>query len=483
MGHYDEFVFRRLLDEVYLLLDFVSGRPDKSITELTDIHVPTDEPPPAEAKTPADGTTPRASPADIITHISTLRFPPDQYQRLTPKNAAFLLLVKDRLNRMASPAIGMTVAFTSMVVGSPREPSSVAAATSVRKAPSSRLALAAEAYPGLISAARWLRWNIVGGISFMLLLTLVTAYTSGVVSFGRALLERLDELDRSRAVIAESIKSIENAKSAEPAPRPDVGAAACIGKCTPDLSAVVFRLCDRPAMLHWRLDQAKVQLPETKDPRSGASNPIPVFENPVQRQVCDEQAAADVKRQRAFRDLIEFEHRFLFVYERPLSVLTEPVQHLLSLTGPEKIAADAPNASARAAQPFESPQWVATVLAALGNYFLPMCFTLLGTGVSIVRDIYEKVRESTLAPRDTPLSFGRLALGMVAGAAIGLFYSPTQVPLQGSNGLTGSLTLSSQGLAFLAGYGVDSVFAVFDALLRRIAASARPPEPSAAKPA
>jgi hypothetical protein len=125
--------------------------------------------------------------------------------------------------------------------------------------------------------------------------------------------------------------------------------------------------------------------------------------------------------------------------------------------------------------PTDSPQVVAAILSAFGTYMLSMCFTLLGAGVSILRDVYDKVRDSTLSPRDLPLAWGRLALGLVAGAAIGLFYSPSQIPLQGGGGLTGSLTLSAQGLAFLAGYGVDSVFAVFDGLLRRLSVAAQAP--------
>src|SRR4051812_43394745 len=89
-GQYDEFVFRRLLDEVYLLLDFVSGRQDKSLDDLKGIDIP-GEPGPTTA-------------AQVIAHICTLRYPPRDLPSVTARNAGFLLIVKDRLNRMASPA-------------------------------------------------------------------------------------------------------------------------------------------------------------------------------------------------------------------------------------------------------------------------------------------------------------------------------------------------------------------------------------------
>jgi hypothetical protein len=445
---YDEFVFRRLLDEVYLLMDFVSGRPDKSITALTGIRVPTS----ATANPGADAAT---TTDDIITHISTLRFPPPQMQPLTARNAAFLLIVKDRLNRMASPAIGLTIAFTAMVVGSVREPASGMPEKPLGKRASTRLSLAAEAYPGLIRPANTLRRIIIGGITMMLLLTVFTAYTSGVASFGRSLLDRVDETIRARAVIAEAIKAIENAKSSETTQRQDIGTAACsAGKCTPDLSAVVFRLCERPKVLLWRFQEAHVQLPQGDNAQAGA---IDIFENATQRQVCDQMKEAEQNIASAYRDVIRFKNGHLAVYASPITFAASFFTDRFVIP------------------PDESTIWIASVLSALSSYVLPMCFTLLGTGVSIVRDIYDKVHESTLAPRDIPLSFGRLALGMVAGAAIGLFYSPSQVPLQGAGGLTGSLTLSAQGLAFLAGYGVDSVFAVFDGLLRRLSAAAQQP--------
>jgi len=50
----------------------------------------------------------------------------------------------------------------------------------------------------------------------------------------------------------------------------------------------------------------------------------------------------------------------------------------------------------------------------------------------------------------------RVASGVVVGAVIGLF-----------NGLSSQLTPSPVALAFLAGYGVEAVFAMFDGLIAR----------------
>src|SRR5260221_3528651 len=176
---YSGFVFQRLLDEVYLLMDYVSGRPDKSIVDLQDIQLP--------GAAPAD----KIAADDIITHISQLRFPPPDSRPINARNAAFLLLVKDKLNRLARPAIGMTIAYTAMVVGSVHEPVD---GERPRKRAMTRRALAAESYPGLIRSAMWLRYSLIAGIAALLVLTAFTAYTSGVAAFGKAMLDRLDDM-------------------------------------------------------------------------------------------------------------------------------------------------------------------------------------------------------------------------------------------------------------------------------------------------
>jgi hypothetical protein len=417
---HDQFIFRRMLNEVYLLMDFVSGRHDKSLTSLSGVRIPGQD----SALTTAD---------EIITHISTLRFPPEEFRPLTARNAAFLLIVKDQLNRIAKPAIGVTVAFTAMVVGSDREPHPDG--TPRRRKDGTRQSLAAEAYPSLIRSALRMRRITIGAIALMLLLTVFTVYTSGVVSFGRSLIQRVEEVNRSAQATAESIKSIEMARGGER--ESDLATVRSASRSSG--SAGFVRFCERPKLIRLQGD-------------------VMLFDDAQQRQVCDQLEDVTHKQALAYRDLGDFDNRQLYPYTLVGSFFSE-VRVLLRPNGsdykPREVAHET----------------IAAILAVLGNYVLPMCFTLLGTGVSILRDIYTKMRDSTLAPRDMPLGFGRLALGMAAGAAIGLFFSPSNAPLSSASGLSGSLTLSAQGLAFLAGYGVDSVFAAFDGMLRRIAAA------------
>jgi hypothetical protein len=79
-----------------------------------------------------------------------------------------------------------------------------------------------------------------------------------------------------------------------------------------------------------------------------------------------------------------------------------------------------------------------------------------------------RIRQSLLSPRDLHLTAQQLALGTIIGACISLFIA---VPGQGAPGgaaLLGPVALSSSAIAFVAGFGVDSVFQALDALIRRI---------------
>jgi hypothetical protein len=56
---------------------------------------------------------------------------------------------------------------------------------------------------------------------------------------------------------------------------------------------------------------------------------------------------------------------------------------------------------------------------------------------------------------------------MVAGVAVGLFFSPSTAPETGGagNSLAGNLTMTASGLGFLAGYGSQAFFSMLDSLL------------------
>ena len=55
--------------------------------------------------------------------------------------------------------------------------------------------------------------------------------------------------------------------------------------------------------------------------------------------------------------------------------------------------------------------------------------------------------------------------GLVAGIAVGLFLSPSSVPLQGAGGVSGQMTLTASALGIRAGYASYSFFRFLDNII------------------
>jgi hypothetical protein len=103
----------------------------------------------------------------------------------------------------------------------------------------------------------------------------------------------------------------------------------------------------------------------------------------------------------------------------------------------------------------------ATVLVqVLATSVLPLFYGLLGAGVAVVRNIWSKMRDSLLSPRDPTLALGQMAQGAVVGACIGLFITPS--------GAAPLVTLTPSALSFIAGFGVEGVFVMLESVIKRV---------------
>ena len=154
---YEELVYRQDLNEVFLLLDFISGRPDKRLSDLDN-----------KIAGPRNGDKLRS--AEIIARVSKMRYPSHAQNGERAKEAAFLLEVKDWLNWMAYPARGLTIAYTTMFSESRtgfgytlwQRISSVfdgqrRQSLSPEETRSSRVGMAHLAFPGLIAHSAYFR--------------------------------------------------------------------------------------------------------------------------------------------------------------------------------------------------------------------------------------------------------------------------------------------------------------------------------------
>ena len=481
-----DFIFSRELAEVYLLLDHLSGRSDKSLASAI-----------------GDGEDRVGS--DWIEKICEIGWPPKGTSVEQAAQAATLLLAKDRLNAAAKPANGASIAFTllvagdddaaatpskhagglfSWVIGRVRTTAAPPAPIMASGAPTntlpsgggsngaggsasqpggnwsgqppSRLSLARRAYPGLVSRARQFNWQIKSIIFLLLFWLIFTCGLSWNIAAGRAILARLDAIETSKAGILRRIAAAElapellaarlmpdasassNAEAAPPAP----GSRAAPDSSVLSKSLPVVRYCDRPRLL-----------PPAPNAPKGVV--IQQFDNPTERQLCDELNDNSIANRNSREDLAD--------WLAPWGLLKFPshvicgAEHCLKNANGE-VSDDS----------IDEHQWAAVMVEVLSTAVLPLCYGFLGAGAAVVRNIWGKMKDSLLSPRDLTLSLGQLALGAVIGACIGLFIAPSGVGSQGNAALTGTVTLTPSALSFIAGFGVEGVFIALESLIKRV---------------
>ncbi|MDQ1080028.1 hypothetical protein [Pseudoroseomonas cervicalis] len=433
--------FARLLDEIYLLLDFIATRNDHGL-ECLEAKIP------MEGGSAAGGTGTRQQ---VLQRIAELQFPPPARPGRDAADVAFLMLVKDRLAQQARPANGMTIAFTEMVLMGSR--SSVIAGQAPGRAgllPSShRPGLARNAYPELRSYAWWTKWIWRVCIGLLMALALWTAWLTMHVEAGRILLDRLATATRSYQTAAQAVAAADRPVTATIAgvPPPAVQPVAD-GLIQPLQPPYHLGFCDRALRLQALPRQDAAYFPN-----------LPVFENAMQRSLCSPLWDADREINSARARLVTFIAPSL------------PRLDFITLRDESSAKTDS-----------REQEWRADDIARLlSRHMLPLAFAVLGAGVSILRDFTQRMHASVLAPRDLPMAFSRLALGIAAGLAMGLFQSDLGVVPE-LGGITAPAAArggwTQHGLAFLAGYGLDAVFSFLDDQLRRLRRSTDPAQGS-----
>ncbi len=503
-----DFIFVRELAEVYLLLDHISGRWDKPLDADADA---------------------------LIGAICAIGWPPAGQQPDAAQQAATLLRAKDRLNALARPASGATIAFTLLVVGeedprrrprrwwrrwwpgNPRLKELCAAAWRGRGAaadpaplpdvqdapaaprnlvppftsstgqpdliapgcgftrPPTRMSLARTAFPGLIGPAGHFNRGIWRIVLFLVLWMVLTCVLSWDITAGNVVLTHLDTLRTQQAELARKISA---AEAADELARRTSHANGGGNDAAP------LRFCD----------PLRESLPRP-------------YRTVEEQQLCTEKERLDNER------LVT--QRNLQVWLRPWAKLygLEPVAPAAgagvgpgagSGRGPGSSAGTGPGSasspgtgsrpgSASNPGPGSSPGLglagpVAAAVRAsgladryggdeeparvlthvIGCAVLPLCYGILGAGAAAVRNLWAKLRESLLMPRDYTLALGQLALGATIGACIGLFVNPSGAAPGADAALATSWTLSGSALSFIAGFGVEGVFLALEAFVRRV---------------
>jgi len=91
-------------------------------------------------------------------------------------------------------------------------------------------------------------------------------------------------------------------------------------------------------------------------------------------------------------------------------------------------------------------------LGVIGSSILPIILGLMCACAYVVRLISDQIKESTFSTTSPIRHLVRVALGGLAGVAIGF------------GGVANGVSLSPSALAFIAGYAVEPVFATFDSI-------------------
>ena len=434
-----------VINEIRMLLDFVTGSP---VQTLKDLAIPDPNLPP-----PTGDTDPvLMKNAAVLNRLNDLELKAANGGVLTSAERTFLQLLRDALGAMVRPATGLTIAYSAMVVGNQRAPYA-----------QSRAMRAQQAYASLAGPALRHRWAQRLLLCIALCVTVGAVWESARVALGRSLLQSVQSLHIQQAALSDEMTKLLEAgrQTGFTPPVPP-------GKLTLPVP-VVLRLCDWPRVIAWKLHAL-----DADDYRMDATHDATVYQTPAQQSLCDRDIILAADFRIAHDGLIRFASDWVSMISPgggfPSRATPAPRRQLAELTG----ASAAPLMSGAGQQVVADDETdvdftVGPSLLVLGNYVLPIIFALLGATVYVILDFYSKIRDSLLSPRDAVLSWIRLVLGMVLGACVGLFFSgsnPAAVP--SGAGLGDAITLSASGLAFIAGFGVEGVFGMLDSLVRRI---------------
>ena len=467
----EEELFLRDLSEVHLLIDFISGRGDKSLAGLSDI-----------VTVDSAGGKIALTPQRVVEEICMISYPPEGSLEATAQQAAFMLVVKDKLNSLATPARGLTIAFTSMFAGVALKHSKPATLASPEGKGRGKFFSARIAYPNLERDARRFRsfYQILPKASIFLVLLIV--YTNWDISVTTALQQQMDtartaytdlfasgrrylptdkqcsktgDVDTDlvaacnnaafqRAQLAGSAANLHTYLRGTAWLRPIGVAVRVFGPREADISSAVAPV----ALACLTTYSAEKLTPAT------TGNPAPpTTGNPAPPTAGNPTLPTDVIPSAAAAPPAKTGENSSPTPKRPDPLLRNN---------------PCPDLPRIARSPLED--FLLAVVNALNTIVTPAAFGFLGTYAGLMRSITLKVRDSVLAPRDYQVAWVSIPLGMIAGLAVGLFFNNQNAALGKAAGST--ITLTAAGLSFLAGFGSESFFEFLTTLLTRL----MPPE-------
>lgn len=515
----------RLLNEVFMLMEFVTGKTDQSISDLK---------------------IPNTTGGHVA--LPTILAGLNDMQREGPKRnfssaeLGLLQLVRDALTLKCAPATSRSIGYTELYLGG------------VRSLGANGRGYADSAFPNLLSAARWHRVLNVAMMILALMVVSLAVYRSVEAALGKHLVDARQELRKQKTELQIEKRRLEARadKSSDWRRIPLVtltglsgaaGDGAALGGAEISVGLNVD-LCDRPVILAAWIDHALKNPPKPPVPAEhpsfwdhlwpgAASAPAPkatgprlsgpgmlygatwleteprslpteeykaktrqhpspgseksdpgsnhqakssghpdrpglrlMNEDPEQLAIC----SRDAELRAGFRESTNAMWRYLQNWRHDAGGLFRGAGFMKS--SPPPLPCE--NGTTECLPSDDHEYRIAPRILVIGNFLLPVIFAFLGAAAYVVVDIYMKIRSSTLTPHDRVLGLVRLVLGVILGTCIGLFFSSGAPPPTGGGtgkpptDLLAGLTLSASTIAFLAGFGVEGVFNALRELVTRV---------------
>ena len=176
-----------LTAEIGLLLDYLSGRHERTLTARQ------------QGQYPLGCSTYEEALARYFSIDEKVR----RGENLQGPDLQFLLELRDFLNDLAAPATGASIAFTTLVL---------------RKSPDARKgkADAERAYPEWVPMARALRWTMMGFLCLAVVITILVATLAAYIYLGNARVANLADINAQFKSLDEEILREEVAASRPP---------------------------------------------------------------------------------------------------------------------------------------------------------------------------------------------------------------------------------------------------------------------------
>lgn len=449
-----------LVAEIRLLIRAVANDPSKRLSEMKVRWKGKDD---TEAK---DRTF-----DDVVELLAELDESSDARKDI--KKIGLLQAIKDSVISLTTPATGLSIAYTALIVGDQRGTRS-----------DSTFELARIAYGSLEKRANSHRFLIKALAALALLMAMFAAWEATKAALGKNLLQSVDRLHTQQGVLSDN-------KTKEELIVIDISKLPTHATNKPVIDPNMLPLCERSAYLPQILGLDTAQTSDDTHKGEAAAKP-PLDLTPRERELCGQDLILRTNFKLVHFSLRQFNYFWPDMVGGPYSMAAHALIWVESWfdrgiierhnAGRPKLGTCFMDENASGPNSCQDVEYISgPIVQVISSYTLPLVFGILGSLLYVILSHYTNMKANTLHPRDLPLTYLRGILGVVVAACVSLLitsYAGPGAPAPGSPvaaspNIVASLTLSASAITFLAGFGAEAVFTLLQALVSRVFAMPR----------